>query len=93
MGLEAMERRVIKIIHGSQEFRVEMDKRLGIATEQDPTEDTGGIFQMPLFYTGRGRTSIEDGTWGGAAPDSESWLVRRLNFKGATRVQDTAKIQ
>ena len=92
-GLGAIERQVIGLIHGNQALRIAADELLGIMVEQESTTDTGSIFQMPLFYTGRGRTEFKDGTWGGAAPDKESWAVRVLHFVGGDRVQAVGQIK
>lgn len=70
-GLDQLERRVIAALHNNQQIRAMANALAGA-----PGTASGDIFQTPLWYRGRGRTS----------PGDES-LERVLSFYGALRVQ------
>ena len=77
-----LERLCIVAIHASHTVRSAANTAGGF-----PDNATGDSFQIPLYYTGRGPTRPEDGTWAGAESDKAAFLVRTLNFQGALRTQ------
>lgn len=70
-GLDQLERRVIRSLHNSHKLR-----QMACAVAGVPATEGGDIFQTPLWYRGRGRTT----------PADEA-LERTLNFTGGLRVQ------
>ena len=70
-GLDELERQVIKSIHNNHELRRMANENAGA-----PGVNDGDIFQTPLWYRGRGRTTYGDLS-----------LERTLTFSGARRVQ------
>lgn len=82
IGMDAIERKVIRAIHGQQAVRVAANTLLGA-----PHANAGDIFQQPLWYTGRGPTQFRGADWSGGSDESDTFLVRQLTFAGAVRVQ------
>lgn len=70
-GLDQLERAVIRALHNSHKVR-----QLANAAAAAPGVAMGDIFQTPIWYRGRSRTT----------PGDES-LERTLNFVGGLRVQ------
>lgn len=70
-GLDQLERRVIAALHNNQHVRALANKLAGA-----PSTGGGDIFQTPIWYRGRSRTT----------PGDES-LERALSFYGGLRVQ------
>lgn len=81
-GLDVIERAIIQACHCNQDLR---QRANALAGSPDPA--AGDIFQIPLFYGGRGRTRTETGEWIGAEPDRGAFLIRVLPFAGGNRVQ------
>lgn len=81
-GLDVLERLCITAIHGSHTVRSAANTAGGF-----PDNATGDSFIIPLYYTGRGPTRPEDGSWAGMEPEAATFLVRSLNFQGALRTQ------
>ncbi|HVX15947.1 MAG TPA: hypothetical protein VHC22_32485 [Pirellulales bacterium] len=70
-GLDELERAVIRAIHNNHRLR-----QIACDNAGAPGQASGDVFQSPLWYVGRGRTELGDKS-----------LERRLNFRGARRVQ------
>jgi hypothetical protein len=70
-GLDELERQVIRSLHNNHTLRQMANENAGA-----PSAGDGDIFQSPLWYRGRGRTSFGDLS-----------LERTLSFSGARRVQ------
>ncbi len=66
--LDALERQVIAALHGNFE-----DIPAAANAQLEPESEA--VFQLALYYAGRGPTETDSG-----------WLVRHLNFSGCTRV-------
>lgn len=83
-SLENLERAVIRLIHASQSVRAR-----ALTLGQIPNTSRGDIFQLPLYYEGRGATAAFDAAeWlGSVEPGTRQLMVRVLRFSGATRVQ------
>lgn len=81
-GLDALERKVIVALHGNQAVRVAAN-----TLASTPGVNTGDIFQHPLWYTGRGATAPAGAEWNGGEAESDTFLVRLLQFTGGLRVQ------
>lgn len=78
-GLDVLERRVIRAVHGNQMIRL-----AACELAKAPSEIGGDIFQKALYYQGREPTRTETT---GANGSEITWMVRRLRFAGMTRVQ------
>lgn len=70
-GLDELERQVIKSLHNNHELRRMMNENAGA-----PGVNDGDIFQSPIWYRGRGRSTYGDLS-----------LERTLSFGGGLRVQ------
>lgn len=96
-SLSLLERQIITAVNGNEALRVLACKKLGISEaamfEADETApgalgEYGDIFQLPLFYQGRGKTELHGTEWVGGGGKEQFFSVRTLPFKGATRTQN-----
>ena len=79
-AISPIDRQIIAGLHGNWNLRTIANAKLG-ANDIDTQE-----FQDTLWYRGREKTRIEDGSWSHQT-DKIGWLVRPLNFSGFRRVQ------
>jgi len=78
--LDALERDVIRHVHGNySDITAAANAEIGAGGGE-----AGDIFQLALYYVGRGRTETIPRP---AADRTIDWIGRRLKFLGMTRVQ------
>lgn len=89
-NLTALERKVIKAVHGNHDLRTAANVLLQKYEALGSAE-----FQAPLYYSGRGATSEPKTDWiVGESPEQPTpCLVRQLNFAGGLRVQRIDEIE
>lgn len=80
-GLEELERRTIRALHGRHDFRIQYNILLGV-----PDESLGEMAVLPLWYRGRSRTYSYVNA--NEEPAQQfAWLRRDLRFAGLDRKQ------
>ena len=81
LSLDRLERRVVTALHGNyQDLPAALNSELRTGSDA-----AGDVFQLALYYVGRGASELWPPHGKGAHPN---WLGRRLRFEGAHRVQD-----
>jgi len=80
LTLDDLERAVIKQIHANYtDITAAANTAIGA-----PSEGNGDVFQLALYYAGRGATEVLQHE---ENKDDSAWFGRRLKFAGMNRVQ------
>lgn len=90
-GLTAIERKIVRALHGNWEV---MTAANALLTQYAGGDSVQG-FQQPLWYTGRPKTKPRGADWSGetiADGTLVSWVVRELTFVGFLRVTPNDEI-
>lgn len=84
-GLKAITRQVLRAVHGQQSLRLAANALLLSGEAQ---------FTRPLYCSGIGKVEVKPSDWSGEIADgtpttagASGWLVCKISFRGADRIQ------